>query len=388
MNSNNPYTRNSTIALQTVCAIVFCLFSFVYLYFCQADLFAFAQHVLSKGVTHYDGLIGAVLITVVLMALQIGVNFVVKPHRYTYALTYFPSLFLLAVMSDIDYCKETGFCMGISLWVVPAVLLLWYAVMAFFRNLLIKEGPMGLFSRTMWVNVLQMSAMFFMVGTMGNTDDVLHYRLEMEGCLKRGDYEAALEVGRQSLEADSCLTMLRAYSLAKQGRLGDELFTYPVRCSSGSDIIPTASGTQCMILSNDSIYKLLGARPLKWMDAKTYVKCLYRSGQATDAVKDYVLCAYLIDRNLDAFVSSLRGFYGVTDSLNGVTDSLPRHYREALTIYAHSRSNPLMVYHDDVMDTDFNDMQALERKYTDHTARKHAVYDQYSGTYWWYYKYE
>lgn len=381
MNSNNSYTRNSTIALRTVCAIAFCLFSFVYLYFSQADLLAMAQHVLSKGVTHYDALVGAVLITLVLMALQLGVSLAVKPHRYTYALTYFPSLFLLAVMSDVDYCKETGFCMGVSVWAVPVVLVLWYAVIAFLRNLLVKDGPMGLFSRTMWINMLQMAAMFFMVGMTGNSNDVLHYRLEMERCLKQGDYEAALRVGEESLETDSCLTMLRAFALARQGRLGDELFTYPVRCSSGSDLIPTASGTQCLILSNDSIYKLLGARPLKWMDAKTYVKCLRLGGQATEAVKDYVLCGYLIDRNLDAFVSSLRGFYDINDSL-------PRHYREALTLYVHSRSNPLVVYHDDVMDTDFNDMQALERKHTDHTACKHAVYNQYSGTYWWYYKYE
>lgn len=380
MNSNKSYTHNSTIVLRTVCAVVFCLFSFVYLYFYQADLLALAQHVLSKGITHYDSLVGALLITVVLMLLQAGMNFVAKPHRYTYALTYFPSLFVLAMLSDISYGREEGLEFGITIWILPVILLIWYFIVLFLRNIFAKEETTGLFSRTMWVNMLQMSAMLFMVGVTGNSNSVFHYRLEMESALMDGNYEKASSVGKNSLETDSCLTMLRAYSLANQRRLGDELFTYPIKCS-GSDIIPTASGTQCLMLPADSIYKLLGARPLKWMNTPVYLNSLYRCGRATDAVKDYVLCYYLIDKKLDEFVNALQRCYTVNDSM-------PKHYREALTLYIHSRSNPSVVYHDDVMEADFRDLQELERKHAAHAACKRMVYELYSGTYWWYYKYE
>ena len=51
-----------------MCAIVFLTFSFVWLYCFQADVLAAAQHVLSKGLTSYKPLVGALLITLVLQA--------------------------------------------------------------------------------------------------------------------------------------------------------------------------------------------------------------------------------------------------------------------------------------------------------------------------------
>ena len=55
-----------TFPMRLLCAIVFCTFSFCYLYFYQADILAVEQHLLSGGKTHYDRTIGAVLITVAL----------------------------------------------------------------------------------------------------------------------------------------------------------------------------------------------------------------------------------------------------------------------------------------------------------------------------------
>ena len=57
MNYNTPNTKNSTVVVKAACAIVFCLFSFVYLYFYQVDMLSVAQHILSGGVTRYDRLI-------------------------------------------------------------------------------------------------------------------------------------------------------------------------------------------------------------------------------------------------------------------------------------------------------------------------------------------
>ena len=68
-----------------------------------------------------------------------------------------------------------------------------------------------------------------------------------------------------------------------------------------------------------------------------------------------------------------------------INDSLPRHYREALVLYVHQTSSPLIVYHENAIDTDYDDLQKLERTYPDATARSLAVYKQYFGTYWWYY---
>ena len=96
---------------------------------------------------------------------------------------------------------------------------------------------------------------------------------------------------------------------------------------------------------------------------------------------DYLLCGYLIDRQIDDFVKELGKYYHIDDSL-------PKHYREALTLYTHMRSRPLVVYHHAVMDEDYDNLMQLEKQYPDKSERRVKVEEQYRGTYWYYYKYE
>ena len=70
-----------------------------------------------------------------------------------------------------------------------------------------------------------------------------------------------------------------------------------------------------------------------------------------------------------------------------VSQLLPRHYREALVLYNHLRANPVVVYHDNVMDTDFKDLQKLRRTFADKKAAQVAISRNYGGTYWYYYYY-
>ena len=84
--ARNDVKNNSTL-LQFACAIVFILFVFIYLYFFQSDLLFMLQHVLSGGATRYDRTVGAVLITLVLYLLQIGVNKITRFGGGLHALT-------------------------------------------------------------------------------------------------------------------------------------------------------------------------------------------------------------------------------------------------------------------------------------------------------------
>ena len=81
-----------------------------------------------------------------------------------------------------------------------------------------------------------------------------------------------------------------------------------------------------------------------------------------------------------------RCYYSEGDTLN--IDRLPRHYREAMTLYTHLRSKPVMVYHNSVMEEDWKNLQELEAEYPDLTERKGRVEEHYRGTYWYYYEYE
>lgn len=381
MNFNNPNTKNSTAVIRTVCAIVFCIFTFVYLYFYQADVLAVGQHVLSGGATHYDRMIGCVIITFSLLLLQIGVYVFFRLDKHCHALTYFPSLLLLTVITDISQDIDRGFSFGAWLWIFPLLLLLWGGLSVFVRNyqMYSRASSYGIFSRAMWSNMSIMTLLFLFTGLASNGNAVFHYRMKAEKCLLEGNYGEALAVGMKSLETDDNLTMIRVYALAREGMLGEKLFTYPVEGTS-DDMLPYSGDARCMMYPNDSIYRFIGAKPSGRFKAIPYMKALLRLGMATPAVKDYILCGYLIDRDLDSFAHALPEFYEVDDKL-------PKHYREALTLYTHLRSKPYIIYHNSVMDTDFSDLQALERKYKTEAARSVAVNEMYAGTYWWYYMY-
>lgn len=382
MNYNNYNRKKGTFVIKAVCALLFCIFSFVYLYFYQADILAVTQHVLSGGVTTYNRLIGAVLITVCLMLLQIGVASVIGLHGKYNAFTYFPSALLLALLSGMGPDIIHGLSLNKGIGKSVCLLLLWAGGCCVIKRAQCASDSFEsttLFSAAVWKNVLLMAVLFFFIGLAGNSDTVFHYRMRVEACLQKKDYDGALGVGDRSHDTDRNLTMLRIYALARTGKLGEKLFTYPVAGTVG-DIVPMAAGTQCLLYPNDSIYRFLGARPVGSVRVMPYLMALQRTGMATDAVKDYILCGYLIDRNLDAFVRVLPRFYDIDDKL-------PTHYREALTLYTHLRANPFIVYHNDVMDTDYEDLQKLEKACLTDNSRKHAVHDQYAGTYWWYYEY-
>ena len=89
-----------------------------------------------------------------------------------------------------------------------------------------------------------------------------------------------------------------------------------------------------------------------------------------------------MDKKLDAFAHNITKYYEVNDSVK-----LPKHYKEALILYTHLHSNPCIVYHDNVLDADFEDMQKLEKSIADARERQTALRDTYGNTYWYYYMY-
>ena len=97
---NNWYVR-------TVCAILFFVFSLLYLYHYQAGLIAYTQHVCSGGQTQYNRVIGTVLIMIILMLLQFGLGRLLRRLSLLYALSYVPSLILLVALTSIEVTDGT-----------------------------------------------------------------------------------------------------------------------------------------------------------------------------------------------------------------------------------------------------------------------------------------
>ena len=360
--------RSSTAKMQIACAIIFITFTYVYLAFYQADVLAVAQHVFSGGLTNYSYTLAPLLITLVLYLLQVGVYAVTRVKRRFHGLTYFPSFLVLTMITDIPVDIDLHHSLGAWWIILPLCLILWGGLIWIARQLEpIETEPHsnGWFSRYMWVNLLQMLVMILLVNFIASNDRLFHERMRMEHLMKEKQYEKALEVGEKSLQTDSSLTMLRIACLYRTGELGSRLFSYPL-----------VGGSQSMYINGTSVKALMWQAPVWMYGTSPWMKkhrLKYRLS------KEYELCALLLDKKLDEFVRKLVKYHELT--------KLPTHYKEALLLYCHLRTHPIVEFHDNVMDADFSDYQSMERKYSNPVERQSVLRDTYSNTYWYYYDY-
>lgn len=360
--------RSSTAKMQIACAIIFITFTYVYLAFYQADVLAVAQHVFSGGLTNYSYTLAPLLITLVLYLLQVGVYAVTRVKRRFHGLTYFPSFLILTMITDIPVDIDRYHSLGAWWIILPLCLILWGGLIWIARQLEpIETEPHsnGWFSRYMWVNLLQMLVMILLVNFVASNDRLFHERMRMEHLMKEKQYEKALEVGEKSLQTDSSLTMLRIACLYRTGELGSRLFSYPL-----------VGGSQSMYINGTSVKALMWQAPVWMYGTSPWMKkhrLKYRLS------KEYELCALLLDKKLDEFVRKLVKYHELT--------KLPTHYKEALLLYCHLRTHPIVEFHDNVMDADFADYQSMERKYSNPVERQSVLRDTYSNTYWYYYDY-
>lgn len=373
----NTAAKNSTWVMRVTCAILFLLFTFAYLYYYQGDTLAFVQHILSGGKTHYDITVGAILITLVLWLLQIGVFALTGLTKRLHALTYLPSVLLLALLTDLPDLEAGRLSMGMWAWGLPLALLSFGILAYFYAKFQPYEAEIssyGVFSRLTWINVAILGGMFMFVGLMSLGNAPFHYQLKMERYIAVGDYRKALAVGRNA-SADSALTMLQMHALAATKGMGDHLFEYPLK--GGSDaMLPTNVTPRLLMLPEKNIYRLVGVQTIQHMRPMEYIAWLRRHHLSGRSAGDYLLCGYLLDGRLDVFAQEVGHYYSM--------DNLPKHYKEALTLYSHLRTHPVAVYHSTVMDADFQDFQNICR-----TTPKKQLFsklkDVYGNTYWCYY---
>lgn len=389
MKNSDPQKKTNALTTVIVCALVFVCFSFSWLYWFQADVLTVAQHILSNGQTHYNPFVGALLITVILMVVQQGVYAVVRLSRRTHALTYFPSFQLLAMLSCLGPGTTRNITLGAWLWAAPLLLIVWGFCVWLAKQILPFENdfkqPTGLFSRRMWLNLLQMALMMLFVAAAGNTNAVYHYRTHAEVALLHDNTDEALRVGRRSLETDEHLTMLRLFALSKQGLIGDSLFTYALAGSS-TDMLPLkGSRSKLLILPNNVLWQHFGSyRPTKDMTVRQYLDSVAVDTLATRAYIDYKLAGLLLDRQVDSFAVAVTNYYPLHP------DSLPRHYREALLLSVKQSGDTvptLAGYRDSIMELRWDEMKSVEELCSNQKERQIKVFDKFRSTYWYYFLY-
>ena len=181
MNYNHPLKNSSTLNIRVMCATVFVLFSFCWLYFFQSDLLTVTQHILSGGLTKYHPLLGAIIIIVLLQLLQLIVYGITRIGKRAHALTYLPSMLVLALITDINFGSEGRDVHDWS-WFLPLIiLLLWLPAMWFLHLLqeLESDNDYSLISRPVWINMLLMGLQIMCVAWMGKQKAFFRVRMQL-----------------------------------------------------------------------------------------------------------------------------------------------------------------------------------------------------------------
>lgn len=371
--SYNKYVR-------TLCAILFYVFVFLYLYIYQQDVMLLTQHLCSGGSTHYHPVIGTAIIMVSLALLQVGVGRIFRSFHLLYALSYTPSFIILTALTSI-HLLPSGYTFGAWTYMLPVSLVLFAGVAYILWHISNETRSMFHYSlqTVITVNTLCMLSGFLFTCTLSNSSTTLHCQLKAERLVYDGHADKALDVLKKAPEGDASLTMLTAYALSLEGQLPEKLFTYPI-AKGASNLLPDSVHTRLAYYPEGRLYHHIGLYLKQRLSTRHYLQFIKSRRQGTKAFADYYLMALLLDKQLDAFVNELPKFYDIQGNL-------PLHYREALLLYTHLRTNPLIIFHSNVMDADFQDFQVLEAKYSDKVQRYSAISDVYGNTYWFYYLY-
>lgn len=317
------------------------------------------QHILSGGVTHYNRTIGAIIIVVVLQLLQLAVYALSGLYKHTHALTYFPSLLALTVLTSARFDHLENI-FGLWKWIAIPLLVVYVGVIIVvkkFQSLESAKQSRSICTSLTWTNLLILATMCFLTGALSNGNSIQHYRARIEYLLEKSNYKEALLVGAKSPYTDTNLVMLRAYALAKEGLLGERLFEYPM-IGNSMVLEPNKKGVSTLFYPQLEIQRFISSK----------------------AADDYRLCAYLLDKDLVSFAQSVGQCYDLQ------SDTLPKHYGEALILCNRKLSTKEAQYQNTVLETDYKDFQKL-RAIPNPYQRHYTIKKAYGNTYWYFFYY-
>lgn len=371
--------RDSEKVVNVICTILFGAFTFFYLYFFQNDMLAYAQYILAEGTTTYNSLVGAFIITGVLLLLSLlSASAFVKNLAFLPALYHLPSLLVLAAITDInivDAGQKNVF--GYTWFVSFSIFILFLVVNGLIKRVIsITNYNKDVIYKSLWINLFLLFFMCFFAVTCGNTSEKDHITIRSERLMSQGEYYQAYKLFDNCTVNSRELTIIKAYSLAKTNRLGECFFnTTIVR---GSQNLVPMRHVNLKFFPKDSIYKNLGGIPSEGLSVRSYLEIMNQRKMLSKIGRNYLLMACLLDKDLDKFAEYYKEY---RDS----AQFIPKHFSEALTLYSRIRSNPVISLNIPEKEADFEDFQAMIKKYPDKTLCENALRNIYGNTYWFYY---
>lgn len=371
--------------LSVSCGILFASFSFIYLYWAHGETMRLLHAGFSPDNPLYDPLLGSLLITTVLWLLQVVLNLYTKFHRIWQAASFFPSYFLLGLLTCVRGDGSTGVFKMVfdwSWWYILIGILI-YAILIFLKNRLQIPLPAKINYRVEMVpNLIMLLIFTCMTGLSGNNDEVFHHELKTARAITSEDCQKALSVGIKSLNTSHTLSTLRFYALSQTDSLPQCLFRYP-QVGLRQVFFDESDGASSIITNNDLYAYLGGVKRRSGETIPFYLRRVCRTDSTSHKAIDYYLSALLLERQLETFVKALDTY---------VPDSVPLgvHYQEALVLYCKRNPEYTDVYGNRISQTvrdRFEKYLALQAEHLHPQVERNYAFRRFGNTYWCYFWY-
>ena len=404
-----PY-RTLARAIGLSCAILFMAFTFTLVYCVKGELLAYAQHVYSAGVTHYNLLIGAIIITLVLQALQMVIAWLLPLPIRVHALTYLPSCLGLVMLTNITPEVIAHFHFGLWTWIAPLLLILYILAAILARHLCKPVRHVHDASLFFVSNYGILLVLLALSACIDLTRDTFLMELKQERLIVEHRYEEAARVGETCLDPTRRMLCLRAFALAQTDELAECLFDMPqlhgsdgllcvedtcrrLRRFDMQNICRTLGAYCGTVSSTDSYLRLLlehlGARQDSLLQVDTAyiassdsIRLVHEKLTARNLHQQYLALEYytlsqLLSRQLD----SLPALLDRRAQLRGDTthiEPLPRAYAEAICLIDTLKADTATLAR-------LHNYQQMCDTISHPIARRNLSRRKFGNTYWWYY---
>lgn len=378
----NRNTQRIARIIFDLCALLFIAFCFLYLYLLQPDYMGHLQNVLSSGATKYNAIIGAVLITLVLTVVGIIVHVVFRFPVRMLAWAWLPSVYLLTWLTSFSLGRLEVDSASPPYFLLILFPIIYILGIFFARSVPDHYNEHRSFGSYLLPNMLILFLSFLSLGVIADTSDSFHREEKAEGLLRKNLLEEVLLIGKEENYTSSRLFSMRSYSLCQLGRMGSELFNYPTSLGGSNDLLPEYVDTADVEDWGSKVYTLLGVDTVgdKPKDVLRFLEKLEQGDTLNNKLlREYLLSAYLLDRNLSAFSKVLS--IGKDSSLY----ELPLHYREALVLEASFEGDSVMFNRDTVVASLFHQFDSIRSHDVMH---RDATRKSFGKTYWYYFFYK
>lgn len=387
-------TQRTASFLTVACVLCFVVYSLYIILGEQRDIVALTHYITSGGDT-LDSIFISALLSTLLAALPsvLLLSFFTFPIRLK-AVATLPSFVILGILTGswMQNIQDSD----IHLPLLSGSIMMTVAIALCLASLSIRENHAehNTVSYYLCSNVVILSLGMLMSIIVSNHNRELHDQLLVERLMQQGDTQQALDVATDYTVQNRNITAMHALALSREGRLADELFSQPGLKGSESLIPDTAPACRiylapCIVARHIRATIVPGARMSTARFLEKAVEMRQQAMADTLRMKqdslsiqplaDYYLCSLLLDRKLSKFVKMLPQFYAISDSM-------PRHYREAYILAQRRHINDGTVLEDEEITTAITDfIQIMSRNARDTSQQRKACLDMYDGTYWSYY---